>query len=224
VFSIVTDAPVPGGERQRLAEAISRFEAARQHLDRARQAKERVEAEWHAASRAVSAATRSLSEAEATAPSRRLSELLGDAPADGAVTIERLRENIADAQAGVDAAAADGKLIASEISRAEADLDLARRARRAAAGAVLRASPGVAGLLLELHTARRRVATLTTTLLAIGDVVPEGTPMQWSARRSEDYLADQAPQQQWRAAIQALLFDADAALPGDDQAASSAAA
>jgi chromosome segregation ATPase len=224
VFSIVINSPAPGSERAQLAEAIERFDRAVAHLDRARQAKERVEAEWHAASRAVSAATRSLSEAEATAPSRRLSELLGDAPADGAVTIERLRQNIADAQAGVDAATADDRLIASEISRAEADLDLARRARSAAAGAVLKASPGVAALLDQLHAARRHVATVSAVLVAIGALVPEGTPSHWSARRPDDDLPDLAPQHEWRTAIQALLFDADAALPDDGQAASSAAA
>jgi hypothetical protein len=202
-----------------LAEAIERYHGAELHLARARQAKERIGWEWHAADRALRSAQRALSEAEATAPSARLRTLMGEPVAEGVVTVEQLERAVTEAQRALEAADKDDALIAAEISRAEDALDRARYGRQVAAGAVIAASPGVASLIDDLHAARRRIATVSEALSAIGVMAPDGTPTYWSDIRQDDNLPDIAPRDQWRAAIERLFTDPSARLPGDLEAA-----
>ena len=223
MFSVIINSPAPGTERAVLAEAIERFDRAVAHLDRARQAKEATNSEWLAASRTLDVARTALSDAEASAPSRRLATLMGQTLAEDAETIEELQNGIANAEAALQTARADDQLITAEIDRARTEAEWAKNARQVAAGKVLRVSPGLAALLLDLHGARRRVATIFETISTVSGVCPEALPSFWNSRRAEDHVADSRPAHEWKAAIERLLTNPDAPLPGDTDAPAEAA-
>jgi hypothetical protein len=108
-------------------------------------------------------------------------------------------------------------LAQAEISRLElGDLHRANYAAREALGALLAASPGVIGLLDELHAVWRRQRTIEAALDEIWKI-PGALRPHWNARRPQDEVPDPQLAAQWRDVIAKLLTDpASAPLPGVD--------
>jgi hypothetical protein len=109
-----------------------------------------------------------------------------------------------------------------ELARGEFDrvrdneVQFAKITRDEAAAALLEISPGVAGLVAELRAVRRRCVTLEAAAREISKTLPNALPQAWNAIRPEDQQPDPALVALWREAIEKLLADPTAPLPGGD--------
>lgn len=196
-------------ERQHLADRIARVTELTQALDRVRQARAKIGPTWEA-SAGVERAEEKLKEAQEGEPRRLVDEILGRGSA---------KSTVADAEAALAAAKAEEArrrsmhaLLDEEERATQASLDLAEMRCRDALREVLAADPAVSALHREYETARQRVANLQRQCFE----VRAGLEPHWDIRPAPS--PDGGVEQPWRAAVEALSRDPDAALPEPDDA------
>ncbi len=99
------------------------------------------------------------------------------------------------------------KLLDDEEGETQSALDIAEMRRRDAICDVLAADPAVGALYAEYEAARQRVADLRQILAEVGN----GLPQYWDIRPAPP--PGRGVELPWRAAVEALSRDADAAFP-----------
>jgi chromosome segregation ATPase len=202
-------------QRAALAAALARVADVEAFGDRARSALAAVQVKLSAAGRDFQDAEAALQEAQqgSNEPTAALRRAMGDAQAQPTVT--ELQHSLDAKRAAFNEVQRDRDLCRRAIEQLEHDDDRAQYASREAAGALLAASPGVAGLLSELHAARRHCVTLEAALTEIAKV-PGALRPYWRGLRREDELPDLELAARWREIIAKLITDGDTPLPGGD--------
>jgi hypothetical protein len=216
-------------ERRDLAAAIARHAAAQAALDRVTEAERRLADElFDVLHPAVTAAEEAVEEARERAPSAALAAALGDPPPEG-LTAPEAEAALAEAQRQVEQVRAARSLLATEATRATADLTARAFGLDQAVKAVVATSPAVAALRAEFYRAAARALRLARALRSAG--VPVGRADAHGLRlvlgEAAAAVGQQAfrPDPAWLAAIDRLREDAAAPLPGlppDDPADASA--
>jgi hypothetical protein len=207
----------PSPARAALADAIATRREWESFRTKAQEALAAVEVKRAAAGRALLQAEDALRQVqtETNQPKAALARALGHS---AGATLAQLERAVALARETYDEIAHEHTLVKDEVDRLQGPgggVARAEGACRTALGALLVASPGVAGLLTELHAVRRRAKTITAALDEVARV-SRALP----AHRYAVHPADEQPDPQlaatWRDVIAKLLVDGNAPLPGGD--------
>jgi len=205
-------APPPRSpERERLAVAIERYNAATLAVDRVAAAQREAAAARTDTFLAVERAEVALNDARESAPLRRTRQLIGEAD-DGSLTVPEAERALIEARAAYEAAIQDAQLLAQAATEAEQRAGYARGNRNAAIEEVLQASAALAALFAQLEAARVRADEIVGALRVLRLTQRQTSVLYVVRPQPRD---DGPAAQRWRAALAALESDADAELPGD---------
>jgi hypothetical protein len=196
---------VRSSERQTLAAAILRRNAASDRLARIRAAID--DASYFETSHAVDRAEQALAEAQQNEPARIVAATLGD-PAPEGPSVEQARKRLADAQAVQDRASRTRDAFREQERDAERELSYAQTAVRNAMDAVIATDPAIDRLIASYREKRRALEALRLTIEALAKYFAYDR-RGWSSVEVRDLQPDLA----WVSAVTALTTDADAELP-----------
>jgi len=199
----------PRSERDSLAAAISRSDAAGAELERIDSALARVGGVIAAAVSRLENAERAIAEINLTDPGHLAAAFLGEV--ETAASQVALKKECADASEAVRLARETRGGLEERRRAAHREVDMATHLRDLAQCAVVRDSPELAALIAQYEAARLEVARMVRVFEAIGTLhMPPN--YHWAVARpyngapGDDLLA-------WRAALAALKVDAHARLP-----------
>jgi chromosome segregation ATPase len=192
-------------ERNALADAIRRRDAATARITRITEASEKVSV-WEATEE-VEQAEAALKAARKREPMSLVARVLGDSIPSGP-DIEAAELALADAKTSLDIAQRTRDALDGQMRAAEEELGWARSAVRDAIARVVHSENAANPVLAEYAEARREVARLREIL---GLLSNRGClPTYWDTVTFFPPSGAEAP---WRDALAALESDADAALP-----------
>jgi DNA repair exonuclease SbcCD ATPase subunit len=202
-------------ERAALAAALARRADVEAFLDSARSGLAAVQVNVDAASRDLLAAEAALQEAQQSSNDAKsaLRRAMGAQAQPSATALQHL---VDEKRAAFNEIQRERDLCRRAIELIDQDDDRAQYAVREAVGALLAVTPGVAGLLSELHAARRRCMTLEAALGEIGRQ-PGALRPYWHAFTKQDEEPDLDLAAQWHDVIAKLLLDGTAPIPGDPE-------
>jgi len=195
---------VASPERENLAAAIRRHDAAKGRLARINEAAKKISV-WTAVE-AVETAEAALNEARAREPKMLVARFLGD-PTSGPTVLEA-ELALTDARAALDCAQQTRDALDGQARAAESELGWAKSALGNAIAKVVHSEGAANAVLTQYVEARREVARLheILSLLSSRNCIPK----YWDAQVCFPATDSDAP---WREALAALERDADAPLP-----------
>jgi chromosome segregation ATPase len=194
-------------EREQLAEAITRHAEATDRLAAVQAARERTEQARRDAKEAIAKATAGIEQAKIDAAA----QLVGGAV--GGVSVKAARAALQDCEDSLEAAVSAGSVLAGSTEEAERELANAERGVDSAVEGVVKASAEIRALVARLKPAYIELTDVRNALRAMQSRLPDDLKI-WGVVDVPSIKLDElklAPT--WRAALAALVKDADAPLP-----------
>jgi hypothetical protein len=194
-------------EREQLAAAQQRHAEAVDRLAAVQAARERTERARIAAKDAINAATAAVEQSKIDAAL----VLTGGAP--GALTVKEARAALTDCEDALEAAISAGSVLTGSTEEAERELANAERGVDSAVEGVVKASAEIRALVARLKPAYIELTDVRNALRAMQSRLPDDLKI-WGVVDVPSIKLDElklAPT--WRAALAALVKDADAPLP-----------
>jgi hypothetical protein len=210
-LKIAGDPPLRSPEREQLAEAIARHDAARERLAAIKTAQERAFDNVLNLKDAAAEATTALEQAKADEPRQLVESFIGGTTAEVASPVRAAAAAVEEANARLAAARQMREALSGEEKAAERELQWAEIKLGDAVREAVKADPATARLVAAFNEAERNYKELQQSLGIIGtDRLPEAAKFWNCVHRSEEL----PNAKQWRAALEALRTDANAPLPG----------
>jgi chromosome segregation ATPase len=208
-MKLVGEPPPRTPEREALAEAIARRDAATKQLARVQAALDRASDAVYDSKDGVDKAIAALDEAKADEGRHLTAVALGEADAalspvkTAAAVVEQANEQLATARAMRTA-------LEAEIKTAENDLMWTKNKIDDAVSAAVKTDPAVRQLVADFEAASKTYAELRQAMNVVRRERMPDTPGSWDSVRNWSELPAATA---WKVAIDALASDADALLP-----------
>jgi hypothetical protein len=206
-LKVVTEAR--SAERTTLAAAIQRHTEAVRQLGAVKAAQEQASDAVYSARDNIEAATARVEQAKSDAGKFLTKRMLGETN-DAPMSVQEARAALTATTDTLEATVAASEALQVQGRAAEQSLGVAELRRDDALRAVVRSDAAVAKLLADFERARREMVNLRLILESLSGLLPENIKSFW---RFEPTASEPPGVAAWRAAIEALARDADAALP-----------